>query len=829
LRPTTIRHLLLAAVSLVLLSPTLVRAESSILIDHRYTNTDAQSLIGLPLGSHKTIVDQGGNLKWSQWSLKRKPLDTPIGFSSQMDGELAIQPFASSDNIPLKMQSQALYQGRYPFIVTRLSADDVALEELAFAVDPDQDPAKLPTAISGTHAFDVVRLLFTNNGRTSANVLLKLSGRARNLPGHASAAGLSTKSGEDIVLIDNPDAFKTEIEAESLTLTFSTSIPPHSRKTLWLRLPYEFPVSHNAELSRLSGEDLLARATNQWDQIWARGTRIHYPSQQLNDFFDSSIAYVLILTEYDAQGDLWALDGPAVYRQYWGRGEYFQARAMEVAGHLDVARESIEHAFHIQGDDGEWDGPPTSGWPAWDNSGGNVGAVWDYYLYTRDALWLAKAYPHLLTASEWIKAHREETTLEDVASTPVGARPIRRMLTGAKCRPEPTPPLAPGERTYWYGLLPWSYGDSGLPEGHSYSHNFLAAYAVGVTGEAARVLNKAEDAAWLDQEYTAYTADIHASVDRSIALEKTTPKYLPAMPTYPEGAYSQTFLGISPTQIYAPNDSLVTGLLTRMENEKSQGLPTNVAWAGPAGVWPGEAMNMAETYLLRDDAQHTTELLLAALNHSYTTNVFKEEILTDVTKERACETPHSKRENMQGTGDMPEAWGNANVVNLLRDMLVQERRPAPGQPGKPTLHLLAGLPYTWLTPHAQTDPAKDIMVENALTSLGAKVSLRLHAFTEGSMQLKFDSGGKPIDIVVHLPIGRFQTVKSVTIDGNPVSPSAITIARSPVVGYMDGKPAGHLTQLETTSATVSVPAVATPITIEITLDGSPSPNINQMH
>jgi hypothetical protein len=23
----------------------------------------------------------------------------------------------------------------------------------------------------------------------------------------------------------------------------------------------------------------------------------------------------------DAQGDLWTLDGPAVYRQYWGRGE----------------------------------------------------------------------------------------------------------------------------------------------------------------------------------------------------------------------------------------------------------------------------------------------------------------------------------------------------------------------------------------------------------------------------------------------------------------------------------------------------------------------------
>ena len=57
-----------------------------------------------------------------------------------------------------------------------------------------------------------------------------------------------------------------------------------------------------------------------------------------------------------------------MYRQYWGRGEYFQARAMEVAGYLAPARESVEHAFHTINDDGEWDGPPVSGWPAWDLS-----------------------------------------------------------------------------------------------------------------------------------------------------------------------------------------------------------------------------------------------------------------------------------------------------------------------------------------------------------------------------------------------------------------------------------------------------------------------------
>jgi hypothetical protein len=378
------------------------------------------------------------------------------------------------------------------------------------------------------------------------------------------------------------------------------SVPAKDKKTLWIELPYEWQAARNGELSQESGEALLGHAVAQWDDLWAQGAKVEFPQKELNDFYYSSIAYVLILTEYDAQGDLWALDGPAVYRQYWGRGEYFQARAMEVGGYLEAARQSVEHAFHTINDDGEWDGPPASGWPAWDNAGGNAAAVWDYYLFSGDKEWLGRAYPYLLHASEWIRDHREETELEGVKDVPAGARPVKRMIT-SKCRPEPEPELKPGEKPYWYGLLPWSYGDSGLPEGHSYSHNYLAAYAEKVTGEAAKTLGHAEDAAWLDKEYAAYTADIRESVNRALKLEKTQTPYLPAMPTYPEGAYSQSFLAVYPTQLYAPDDALVTGLIARMESEEKQGVPTNVAWAGLAGVWAGEAMNMAETYLLRGE------------------------------------------------------------------------------------------------------------------------------------------------------------------------------------------------------------------------------------
>ncbi len=552
---------------------------AQVVIDHRYTNTDAQSLIGLPMGSHKTIVDKQGNLKWSQWSLKRKPLDTPIGFSAQMDGELAIQAFAASD--PLRITSQLLYRGRYPFIVSSARAGGLTLEELAFAVDPDAKPGEIPTATSGAQGFDVVRLTFHNDGASAADVSLKLSGRERNLPGHVVAHMLENGAGEDVALVTDTAGATVTAEDNGLTLALRLSVPTHGDKTIWIELPYEWPVARNGELSSEPGDALLAKAVAQWDGLWASGAKVEFPQKQLTDFYDSSIAYVLILTEYDARGDLWALDGPAVYRQYWGRGEYFQARAMEVAGFTQPARESVEHAFHEIDDDGEWDFPPTSGWPAWDNSGGNAAAVWDYYLFSRDKQWLAQAYPYLLHSAEWIRDHREESTVEGVDGIPPGARPIHRMIP-SHCRTEPAPPLKPGEKTYWYGLLPWSYGDSGLPEGHSFSHNFLADYAVKVTSDAANLLGHPNDATWLDREFVDYTAAIHDDVRRAVTLETITPPYLPAMPTYPEGAYSQSFLAVYPTGLYAPDDPLVSGLITRMEREEKQGLPTNVAWAGYA-------------------------------------------------------------------------------------------------------------------------------------------------------------------------------------------------------------------------------------------------------
>lgn len=406
-----IRKCLMVTLAAVLISPSGVGARNRVHITHAYANTNAQSLIGLPMGSHKTIVDMQGNLLWSQWSLKRRGLDVPFGFSNQMDGELAIQIF--SEGSPLKVTGQRLYRDRFPFVVTRLAGNDLNIEEVAFSTE------------NSGRGMDIVRVRMKNTGRSRSRVEVRLSGRRHNLPAFATGPTLATRDGY-LVALAQAQSGAFSAKDQNFLLDYKADIPPHSTLTLWLKRPYSLLARDKASIAMFSGPELLEHAVESWGKFWAAGTQIELPEREIQDFYDSSLAYVVILTERGPEGDLWTLDGPGVYRQYWGRGEYFQARALEVSGHMDIAKATAEHAFILEYDDGEWDRPAISGWPAWDSIGGEGGTVWDYYRYSRDRAWIAKAYPYLYSAARWAGFHREETELPPDA--PEGALGIKRQL-----------------------------------------------------------------------------------------------------------------------------------------------------------------------------------------------------------------------------------------------------------------------------------------------------------------------------------------------------------------------------------------------------------------
>jgi hypothetical protein len=100
---------------------------------------------------------------------------------------------------------------------------------------------------------------------------------------------------------------------------------------------------------------------------------------------------------------------------------------------------------------------------------------------------------------------------------------------------------------------------------------------------------------------------------------------------------------------------------------------------------------------------------------------------------------------------MPEAWANANLVLLLRDMLLNERE------GK--LHLLAGLPESWVP------ECKAVTVENAPVTTGGTVSLRVEHVNAKLWRITVDPHGKAREFVVHLPVDDGRAVSTVHVNG----------------------------------------------------------------
>jgi hypothetical protein len=287
---------------------------------------DAQSAIGLPMGSEKTIIDQVGNLRWSQWSIRRREPEVPFGISRQMDGALDLRLAVASPSGPLapfKAVKQELYRGRFPFVETRLEAPPgLAAEELAF-----------PTAIEGA-GLDVVRITVTNRGSDGTTVEAHFSGKMRNNPAFAEGNILATRDAR-LVVLGEAEGCEWGPEKGGLILKCRTLVPPNSSCVIWLKRPHDMRVSHKSVLLGLAGSTLLEQAERSWQEFWEQGLKVELPEKEVIDFLYSSLACLFILTEYDAQGDLWTLDGPTVYRHFWPRSEYYMGLGMEMSGHHD--------------------------------------------------------------------------------------------------------------------------------------------------------------------------------------------------------------------------------------------------------------------------------------------------------------------------------------------------------------------------------------------------------------------------------------------------------------------------------------------------------------
>jgi hypothetical protein len=274
-----------------------------------------------------------------------------------------------------------------------------------------------------------------------------------------------------------------------------------------------------------------------------------------------------------------------------------------------------------------------------------------------------------------------------------------------------------------HGLMPEAFGDGGLAGGARPEYTTAAWTLIGLRDGArgARLLGEAGDEARFQAAFEGLREDFERVAGaRRLDLPEGG-RYLPMGPAeggmhvylagradaprwrqiQPETATWALCHAIWPGEVFAADEPWVQDLLALYERrDDEEGIPATTGFLPYRAVWTYGASFAAHVWLYAGRPDKAVDYLYAFANHAYPTRVWREEqsLLDAGTR--------------QITGDMPHNWASAELIRLVRHLLVFERGER--------LELLAGAPEAWLQPGAT------IRVERSPTRFGP-VTLRVEA------------------------------------------------------------------------------------------------------
>ncbi|MGD1997239.1 MAG: hypothetical protein PVH62_10765, partial [Anaerolineae bacterium] len=385
----------------------------------------------------------------------------------------------------------------------------------------------------------------------------------------------------------------------------------------------------------------LAETVASWEEATGRVV-LDLPDDRVERSVRASLGYLLLAL--DAEGPH---PGPLAHDSLWVRDAAYVGLALLQTGYADAVRSYIPAVLDaqetsgrvppIQGADIPWD------YEEWDAQGEAIFLVTSYYRYTNDRDTLQEWYPALRAAASFI----------------VDLRAGQIDTEGSV-----------------QGLLPPSRSaeDLGLQRRHYYWDNYWAVAGLEEAAYAARELGEDQDAEWMESEADALRGAILSSVEAVMGAE---PAYIPVAVGDLEGSAMArgTVPALWPVEVLPRQ----TALLERSFDYYYQ------QWIEPyAGgfrhrqgqFWPYGGLELAHAYLRlgRTDVVH--QILSWTLDHQTLPGTFA-----------WAEQVDPDRFSFSG-GDMPHAWAAADLVTLVREMLVSERGGA--------LELFNGVPGWWL-------------------------------------------------------------------------------------------------------------------------------------
>ena len=459
-----------------------------------------------------------------------------------------------------------------------------------------------------------------------------------------------------------------------------------------------YPIPDATRYDQAGARLWLDRTVAFWRQTMARAAKVEVPCRKSTRALLAAHVCQMIANDL---GDL--RGGEGFYDDFYIRDGAYQLMELEEAGLDDFAARAVDYYLPRQQRDGRFESQRNQ----YDANGQGIWTLWQYAKITGDRGYLARVYPRMLRAVSWAMAERRKA--------PAGSL-FAGLLTNAP---------ADGE-FLWGG------------KHHIVGYDFWNLRGLLCTADAARILGKTDDAAFLLAEVADYRAAIEA------AWKRTGVAYFP--PSWEtEGTHWGNTETLWPTKLFDRDDPRVIASTAFVEKEFAGGyVEGTIRWKAPKtedAIHPYMGVYTVMNTLVRGESEKVVEGFYWYLLHSSAANAFPEGIFF--------------KRRFAWSDTIPHVTGACNYAILLRHMLVHEDGDE--------LHLLAAVPDWWL------GDGKEIRLERLPTHFGP-INLLVRGSARGvTVELIGPARERPKRIVLHLPESRpwLNPAKGVSVARRP--------------------------------------------------------------
>lgn len=669
-------------------------------------NRLAWATVGLAGGGTEGLVATDGT-----FSPNRNSLGISLWLRDNKSGRLYVPQ--------LDQVTQSLGNGDLPLITTRWTVTGATLTTTIFAASDAADPT---AAGSPASRRVLVQTTLTNGalprpwtlyvalrpfgpaGGTSALHSVAASREALSANGAltlvaqtpASRAGALNESAIDAsVLAQAGDMPRQSTATSSLglaegMLAYDQTLGQDQSVTYSFVLPMQPAATAPATVTALQHLNVTALRRTVSAAWQARLHRVQFTvgDQRVSNAFYASLAYLFMAQQGDEQ-----FSGPLSERAFWLRDAAYVTNALDVAGYAAQVQQTLRLIASTQFPSGRY--PPiidTQGLPQlpvkteWDTQGEVIFALVSYAQQNHDLAFLHDVYPGIWRAARFQQAQLAATRVPALRGTP------------------------------FFGILPAGESAEDLYSAnwHHYWDDFWALAGFDKAIQATQMLGFANDVPAWAQDRNALQQAVLNGIQ---TLAK--PGQPPFIPNGPEDTTTTAMArsatpAIWPVEALDPASQLVQSSFQLYYDRDIK--PYGGAYLHyNYHYWPYADVSLAHAFYRLGRTDQTTQILNWVLNHQTAPNLYAwAEIV--------------RPDNFSfALGDMPHSWMAAEMVLLIRDMLVREEGQAIA---------IGPMPENWLPPGGA------VSVRDFPTALGAQ-SYRLTRSAGGAtLQLTF-SGSTP--------------------------------------------------------------------------------------